>query len=181
MFGLSRVAKKKGKASLFGLCHGEKTKDEIQGYPTPENAILHLILHPILHPKPPVNTGYSGHWCRKCRIFSKTFFRGRENMNRPALLNLEERTDEGRGSLHSPSLFHLPAPSPIFRLLTSKKSKLHTLSCSFPAKLHAPSCNFRTTKRLSTIARYSALIFILPIPTAKANCSSGNSSPPSRP
>ena len=81
MFGLSRVAKKKGKASLFGLCHGEKTKDEIQGYPTPENAILHLILHPILHPKPPVNTGYSGHWCRKCRIFSKNFFRREEMLH----------------------------------------------------------------------------------------------------
>ena len=146
-----------------------------------QSYILHQNLHPILHPKLPVNTGGFGRGCRKCRIFSKTFFRGRENMNRPALLNLEERTDEGRGSLPSPNLLHLPAPSPIFRPISFEKSKLHALSCSFPAKLHAPSCNFRTTKRLSTIARYSALIFILPIPTAKANCSSGNSSPPSRP
>ena len=44
---------------------------EKRGYPTPENAIL----HPILHPKSPINTGRLGHGCRKCRIFSKTFFR----------------------------------------------------------------------------------------------------------
>ena len=46
---------------------------EKRGYPTPENAIL----HPILHPKSPINTGRLGHGCRKCRIFSKTFFSGR--------------------------------------------------------------------------------------------------------
>ena len=43
------------------------------GYPTPENAIL----HPILHPKASVNTGRFGNGCRKCRIFSKTFFEGK--------------------------------------------------------------------------------------------------------
>ena len=146
-----------------------------------QSYILHQNLHPILHPKLPVNTGGLGRGCRKCRIFSKTFFSGRENTTQTALLDQGERTDEGRGSLPSPNLFHLPAPSPIFRLISFEKSKLHAPSCSFPAKLHAPSCNFRTIKGLSTIARYSALIFIIPIPTAKANCSSGNSSPPSRP
>ena len=40
-----------------------------------QSYILHLILHPILHPKSPINTGRLGHGCRKCRIFSKTFFR----------------------------------------------------------------------------------------------------------
>ena len=47
-----------------------------KGYPTPRKAakaILHPVLHPILHLKPSVNTGYPGHWCRKCRIFSQTF------------------------------------------------------------------------------------------------------------
>ena len=42
-----------------------------------QSYILHLILHPILHPKSPINTGRLGHGCRKCRIFSKTFFSGR--------------------------------------------------------------------------------------------------------
>ena len=51
------------------------------GYPTPENAIL----HPILHPKASVNTGRFGNGCRKCRIFSKTFFEGK---NRRTCKNL---------------------------------------------------------------------------------------------
>ena len=45
-----------------------KAKTGLQTY------ILHLILHPILHPKLSVNTRSFGHWCRKCRFFSKTFF-----------------------------------------------------------------------------------------------------------
>ena len=39
-----------------------------------QSYILHLILHPILHPKLPVNAEGLWHWCRKCRIFPKTFF-----------------------------------------------------------------------------------------------------------
>ena len=44
-------------------------------------------------------------------------------MTRPALLDQGERTDEGRGSLPSPSLLHLPAPPPIFRLKISPKKR----------------------------------------------------------
>ena len=65
---------------------------------------------------------------RTCKNMSITqidaepnFFSGRENMTRPALLDQGERTDEGRGSLPSPSLLHLPAPPPIFRLKISPK------------------------------------------------------------
>ena len=57
----------------------ERFYTERKGYPTPRKAakaILHPFLHPILHLKPSVNTGYPWHWCRKCRIFSQTFFRG---------------------------------------------------------------------------------------------------------
>ena len=44
-------------------------------------------------------------------------------MTRPALLDQGERTDEGRGSLPSPSLLHLPAPPPIFRPKISPKKR----------------------------------------------------------
>ena len=56
-------------------------------------------------------------------------------MTRPALLNQGERTDEGRGSLPSPSLFHLPAPPPIFRLISFEKINVAHSIVQFSAKV----------------------------------------------
>ena len=42
--------------------------------------ILHRILHPILHPKISAKTGNLSLWCRKCRFFSKLFFRERRKV-----------------------------------------------------------------------------------------------------
>ena len=58
------------------ICMSEmQGKAELRSKKLHQSYILHLILHPILHPKSPINTGCLGHGCRKCRIFSKTFFR----------------------------------------------------------------------------------------------------------
>ena len=52
-----------------------------RGLPTPWKAILHRILHPVLHPKSSVITIHFPLWCRKCRIFSKNFFRREEMLH----------------------------------------------------------------------------------------------------
>ena len=55
---------------LQGKCRGNGRKDSKILH---QSYILHLILHPILHPELPANTEDLGHWCRKCRRFSKNF------------------------------------------------------------------------------------------------------------
>ena len=57
------------------FCSEMQGKAELRPQNLHQSYILHLILHLILHPKSSVNTTCLGHGCRKCRRFSKNFFR----------------------------------------------------------------------------------------------------------
>ena len=106
----------------------ERFYTERQGYPTPRKvakAILHPVLHPTLHLKPSVNTGYPGHWCRKCRIFSQTFLGEKAG----TIPNRDMGTRKHRTSLRETSVLSrqnigtFPQRSPMF--LISEKA-LHS-------------------------------------------------------
>ena len=62
--------------------------------------ILHqtYILHPILHPELPANTEDLGHWCRKCRRFSKNFFYGGEYAYAPTYCRQRSPTQNETGT-----------------------------------------------------------------------------------
>ena len=80
---------------LQGKCRGNGRKDSKILH---QSYILHLILHPILHPELPANTEDLGHWCRKCRRFSKNFFYGGEYAYAPTYCRQRSPTQNGTGT-----------------------------------------------------------------------------------